>query len=1311
MRKTYKQLSALLLALCLILSCIVPAVRAEEALTITYDFSVFGTIVAASGNSLVYNEQATNTELYDKLKAAYDQETLHWYFEKEYAFTHSYGATALMGGGGLGYTRTRMMKDGYIAFTIRNPGEGEWAVSAKYPLSSKGAEVAVYIIPGDTEDIPAALTDKNCLGSYNCLDTTGTAPESPAVGAQVHTTALANWTPRTDGEYKLVLKSLNGEKNDYSLAILSSLSMVRVGDAQEEVPDPIEKIYDFDYINSGLKYGTNALTAMELVSYIDSYYKSGDLDWNYKDLNVSTVYNTPFAAFSGHGYLFSRVLKDDYLAFTLITPGTGTWKLSVDHPVSNLGAKVDVYMLPGNITRLNIPNALTEENYVGSYDCYDETATVEQPPKANNRTTELGEWTSDGEDTHIVVFKCPEGVRADGRHNLYLSQLSLLGIGNNVVPETRPDVGGTGEELPDIEEIVIPEIPDPILTPEIAAEDAVATVQCQHSATSVVNGHDYIYLLFNGGKMLVYDLDTGALVDTKSDVFGTPRSLCVDKNGIVWISGASYYLYRYDPFTLTGEQIPMPEGMFLHDNSFNALGLTSDENGMIYFGTYNRGQLGMYDPIKGEYTNLSGWLDHTPDDGKSPDAQYAAFGGVVVHDGYAYLGIDGDKNSDGTVTHQLIKFDLAQRKIVKTLDITEAVTGVFNYQYLYYMKLINDNVLICSTFQSHVAVDINTMEEVTIEGLDAVSVKGGVSDPIDGKVYFTGSVDNRGLYELDLQTMKVTYTGMEYIGSLRCWAGSVVTVEGDDRLPEKSLVTHRSDSGSDMVNVLFYNPQTKQTVKLEDYSKGLGAGNQLRSPTLSPDGGTVYTGAYQNNKVAVYDVATGKVQKWIRTSSDQTDGQHCYKGYLYTGNYNAGTISKVDPEAGKVIALCSLNDTAFNQLRLHNFASGDDKVFVTGVPYSNRFGGALIWYDLAQDRIYVAGGPDPEDVFYSQAGQDATLPDNVMWYSALTDELADFDDDKDGPDADDSLVDINGNVMQRFTGVIENQCINCIVYKDGYIYGSTTRSNGSGAINEDSVNAMLFVYDVAQMKIIATYDLCDAIKYLTKPVAIVDVIAEDPAAPGKFWGVVSDTLFSFTFDPETGFAVTQELSLGRSAYSYSGNAWNHRDILFDGNYMYVTFGSWGVFMLDKNDLTKLCRITDAVPKGMVLANDGNIYYTDNSEDLMMLRVSALNLVPADAAKAAAVQAMIEAIGTPITLASEDAIAAARAAYQLLSSSEKALVTNLNVLVAAEEALAALKAPSTNPGTGDRSPVILTAMLLISTLALAAVIPMARKKRC
>ena len=103
--------------------------------------------------------------------------------------------------------------------------------------------------------------------------------------------------------------------------------------------------------------------------------------------------------------------------------------------------------------------------------------------------------------------------------------------------------------------------------------------------------------------------------------------------------------------------------------------------------------------------------------------------------------------------------------------------------------------------------------------------------------------------------------------------------------------------------------------------------------------------------------------------------------------------------------------------------------------------------------------------------------------------------------------------------------------------------------------------------------------------------------------------------------------------------------------------------------------------------------------------AAAEKAAADKAAADAVIAQIEAIGV-VKLESKDAIAAARAAYEALTAEQKALVTNLKVLTAAEASLAALE----NPKTGETVPMALVAGILALSAAAAVALLAENKKR-
>ena len=86
---------------------------------------------------------------------------------------------------------------------------------------------------------------------------------------------------------------------------------------------------------------------------------------------------------------------------------------------------------------------------------------------------------------------------------------------------------------------------------------------------------------------------------------------------------------------------------------------------------------------------------------------------------------------------------------------------------------------------------------------------------------------------------------------------------------------------------------------------------------------------------------------------------------------------------------------------------------------------------------------------------------------------------------------------------------------------------------------------------------------------------------------------------------------------------------------------------------------------------------------------------------------IEAIGT-VTLESEAAIEAARAAYDALTEEQQALVSNYETLTAAEQALEALL--SATPETGDTMNFAwYVAMMLVSLMGVAAMLYTSKRK--
>lgn len=99
---------------------------------------------------------------------------------------------------------------------------------------------------------------------------------------------------------------------------------------------------------------------------------------------------------------------------------------------------------------------------------------------------------------------------------------------------------------------------------------------------------------------------------------------------------------------------------------------------------------------------------------------------------------------------------------------------------------------------------------------------------------------------------------------------------------------------------------------------------------------------------------------------------------------------------------------------------------------------------------------------------------------------------------------------------------------------------------------------------------------------------------------------------------------------------------------------------------------------VIAGEDGTLYYKNDSGNVFAI---SMTQVAKDALAAEKVSALIDAIGT-VTLESGDAISEARAAYDALTEEQKALVSNYNVLTAAEETLAQLRKDAADQAAAD-----------------------------
>ncbi len=555
-----------------------------------------------------------------------------------------------------------------------------------------------------------------------------------------------------------------------------------------------------------------------------------------------------------------------------------------------------------------------------------------------------------------------------------------------------------------------------------------------------------------------------------------------------------------------------------------------------------------------------------------------------------------------------IRIDLANTDNVIETDISHKMPAG---QMIFDAGLAGDLLLIGGgQYQTEfVAIDINTMQLVDL------GISGGifcsVTEEVDGKVYFVlnNGPQGAGLYALDVQSRTLSNRLIGTNRGLRCADRSIIQVD-DENYPGNNIAVYATATGEPMLYNLEQNKIKRGLALIEGY----GVPTNIRTLTNGAAGsGDIYIGAFNVANCAAYNTATDTLSKFA--TKGQTDSLCYYKGELYAGNYPYGSIVRVNlADSAKNETLLTLNDDVYDQARIHTLTAGDGKLFAGSTPDKGLYGGCLAWVDLETGETYVE------------------------------------------------------------RNVVQDQTINCIVYHDGLIYGTTSIYGGTGSVKRTDLSAKLFVYDVAAKQKLAEFDLREYMSGFTGNIEYIAGIAADPdvAENGRFWGLVSETLFSFTYDKKANeLTVTQELSYSKTTYATgSGRTWFPKRFCFDGDdKLYLAFGEkGGMRRINTENTADNIRLRMPEPLYYALGEDGNLYYGINKTLYMYpLSISAEQWTAAEA-----VDQLIESIGTTVTLESASAVAAAQMAYDALSQEEKALVQTLDALEEAQAQLLELR---------------------------------------
>ncbi len=916
---------------------------------------------------------------------------------------------------------------------------------------------------------------------------------------------------------------------------------------------------------------------------------------------------------------------DTYIAFRMrkSSSDTGTYSVSFKHDVSARGGIVALHILPADTT--DIQGALDASNRVGRIDFNGGNGNTNPADPINvGKTDTLGNWTFGNETEFIVVFNCVENSPYfSNQCYMFLEQLTFT-------------PGAVS-----VDQITTSDRVDPIVISENAIEYFETVV---YGAVGEVDGHDYLYLPIEGDRMLVYDLETREKIDSVVTPFDVCRGITVDDDGIVWMVGSAPCVFKYDPFT--GATTQYESYKPLCDNVANSGFYLYNTDDHLYFGTSESAHILRFTKATGAYKVYGSVANPY-----STSAAYTCGVAVDAQEKYLYCGFAGDKQKTGTEVYEILKIDLATGKEVARVDFS----NLFAKSEVMFrgMGLSSDGKTLfaaASGCQGIACVDTETMTPfipTDAQGKPAYNkINYDVTkDPETGITYLclgstgmdyaTGTAypygDTEHLLATGLYTWNEDAKCLEYVSSfnkaLKCGQSSFATIGGND-----CIVFYDTDG------VGYYDLTQDRIIRLEGMVNEETDGAPISLQPLSTDrNGNLYMGTFNTSKCRIYDVEQENLTDAFFTNG-QTDAllwyEHNGEYALYAGNYNTGRLTKVDltdPTGASNEYLVGLKHYDnmdkelsaeelaraydLHQSRVHTITAGDGKVFIGSIPDQYEYGGCIAWYDLDTGKTFATRGADT---------------------------------DGDGM----------GN------GVIENQSIIKLVYKDGYLYGITSISGGTGAAEQkvSEIQAKLFVYDVAADTVVYQSTLQSELAakgYTLANQKALTSLELDPSGE-KLWCIAGDYLFDFTFNKNTN-AIT----IGQIA-SFKGNTSNTdtvysgfraREIVFDADYLYAGANATSGFCrISRSDITQSEQLPVELATFYAIGGDGNLYYT-RYEKLYMYSLTSTD---DDRTAAKAVDSQIAALGT-ITIEKEGNVLAAQAAYDALDMESKSLVKNLYLL--------------------------------------------------
>lgn len=444
------------------------------------------------------------------------------------------------------------------------------------------------------------------------------------------------------------------------------------------------------------------------------------------------------------------------------------------------------------------------------------------------------------------------------------------------------------------------------------------------------NGEDAVYAAVAGdnAKLNIIDVRSRELIKAiplpgASGGWGYTTA----SDGSVYVG--SYYdghLFRYEPeadrLTDLGRILPS-EGYLYH--------LVPGENGVIYGGTYPNAHLFSYSPTEG--VTDYGRMD--------PEQKYVRSVAYDHDHGYLFAGIGAQAG--------LVRIDLATGE--RTDFLPESLQG---YAFVYDLDYVGGRLMV----KVHDGPDIklavldpvtgeqqSIIDGTTGETVDRTPIVSRGTAPLapDGRsVYYTAAGGALWVYDIPTSTVNPVEVGGE--PAVVDGAGLTFAWLPADDDPSRQVL--HGLAGNYAGRAFTYDPQAGS---LDTYSLPFErVPVDLSQVYAGADGdGKVYTSAYINGDLGVYDPASDTLEQFPRLG--QVEGWTWHDGKLYIGTYPNGNLLEYDPTKpwgnGNPRQLASLAGD-HKQNRPTAVVAEGSKLYAGTTPDYGEHGGALTVLDL-----------------------------------------------------------------------------------------------------------------------------------------------------------------------------------------------------------------------------------------------------------------------------------------------------------------------------------------------------------------------------